>query len=177
MSINPEQWKQRRAQKEQQRKEKEARQRKLLIRIGIAVAAAAVGIALVFFLINRFSGSAPAEPTAPDASAATELGDVTATVPTEEEAPQDDNVTTIHVVAAGDVNVTDNVIQAGGFNYDYTDVFMDIAYLFGDADLAMVNLEGNLCGAPYGSLSRSAPQGLVEALDRAGVDMVQLANS
>ena len=177
MSINPEQWKQRRAEKEQQRKEKEAKQRKLMIRIGIALAIALVGIALVLLIVKRFSGSTPEAPTTPDASATVEAEGMTATVPTLEETPQDDNITTIHVVAAGDVNVTDNVILSGGYNYDYTDVFMDIAYLFGDADLAMVNLDGNLCGAPYGSLSRSAPQGLVEALDRAGVDMVQLANS
>ena len=41
----------------------------------------------------------------------------------------------------------------------------------------MVNLEGNLCGAPYGTETASAPQGLMDALDNAGVDLVQLANS
>jgi len=41
----------------------------------------------------------------------------------------------------------------------------------------VVNLEGNLCGAPYGSGSASAPQGLAEALGDAGVDLIQLANS
>jgi len=54
---------------------------------------------------------------------------------------------------------------------------LDVAYLFGDAALAVVNLEGNLCGAPYGSSTVSAPPQLMNALDRAGVDLVQLANS
>ena len=59
MAINPEEWKQRRAQKEQQRKEKEARQRKLMIRIGIAAAIAAAVIALVLIVVGRFTGENP----------------------------------------------------------------------------------------------------------------------
>ena len=181
MSINPEEWKNRRAQKEQERKEKEAKKRKWTIRIGIALAVAIVGIVLTLFLTQRFSGSEPETPvqTEPSASAETsETGNPEETEPAAQETePADSNITTIHVVAAGDINVTDKVVSSGGFGYDYTDVFMDVAYLFGDAELAMVNLEGNLCGAPYGTATRSAPQGLLDALNRAGVDMVQLANS
>ena len=179
MSINPEEWKLRRVQKERQRKEKEAKQRKKLIRIGIALAIAAVGIALVFFVISRFTGNETEQPEVPES---TEIISADSTEQAAEELPEEEdtsggNTTTIHIVAGGDVNVTDKIVSSGGYNYDYTNTFMDIAYLFGDADLAMVNLEGNLCGSPYGSTNRSAPQGLVEALDRAGVDMVQLANS
>ena len=179
MSINPEEWKLRRVQKERQRKEKEAKQRKKLIRIGIALAIAAVGIALVFFVISRFTGNETEQPEVPEN---TEIISAESTEQATEELPEEEdtsggNTTTIHIVAGGDVNVTDKIVSSGGYNYDYTNTFMDMAYLFGDADLAMVNLEGNLCGSPYGSTNRSAPQGLVEALDRAGVDMVQLANS
>ena len=181
MSINPEEWKQRRAEKTQQRKEKEARQRKWLLRAGIAVAIAAVGIALVIFVISRFTGKDPEQPaeTIPAESISAEVSpEASQEAPAEEDTESDDgNTTTIHVVTAGDVNITDKIVSSGGYNYDYTSVFMDVAHLFGDADLAMVNLEGNLCGAPYGTTSRSAPQGLVESLDRAGVDAVQLANS
>ena len=179
MSINPEEWKNRRAQKEQERKEKEARKRKWTIRIGIALAVATVGIVLTLFITQRFSGSEPEAPVQTEPSAETsETGDPVETEPAAQETePADSNITTIHVVAAGDINVTDKVVSAGGFGYDYTDVFMDVAYLFGDAELAMVNLEGNLCGAPYGTATPSAPQGLLDALNRAGVDMVQLANS
>ena len=181
MSINPEEWKIRRAEKEQQRKEKEAKRRKWMIRIGIALAILVVGIVLTLFVISRFSGSEPEQPVATEPTVITEDGETLESAevsPSEEESSSSKpNTTTIHVVAAGDVNVTDKIVSAGGFGYDYTDVFMDVAYLFGDADLAMVNLEGNLCGAPYGSTSHSAPQGLAEALNRAGVDLVQLANS
>lgn len=88
-----------------------------------------------------------------------------------------ENDTVIHLVAAGDVNVTDNVVNAGGVAYDYTDTFLDVAHLLAEGDITVVNYEGNLCGAPYGSDSHSAPESLMEALNRAGVDLIQLANS
>ena len=85
--------------------------------------------------------------------------------------------TVIHLAAAGDLNVTDGVVSAGGPDHDYTEAFLDIAHLLADADLTVLNFEGNLCGAPYGASTGSAPQGLVESLRSAGVDMLQLANS
>ena len=84
--------------------------------------------------------------------------------------------TVIHFAAAGDLNVTQRVVASGGASYDYSVTFQDVAHLFADADLATVNLEGNLCGAPYGS-NASAPQSMMTALDKAGVDIIQLANS
>lgn len=188
MAINPEQWKEKRAQREQQRKEREAKQRKMLIRIGIIVAALVVCAVLAIVVVNKFSPK-PEEPTpteppvSQDVEAPAEDAEQTGEEQTEEQAEEGtvdsgkNNYTTIHVVAGGDVNITDKVVSAGGLGYDYTDVFMDVAYLFANADLSMVNLEGNLCGSPYGSSTRSAPPGLVSALDRAGIDLVQLANS
>lgn len=84
---------------------------------------------------------------------------------------------TIHLVAAGDLNVNDAVVASGGEEYDYTNTFLDISHLLAEGDITVLNFEGNLCGEPYGSFSRSAPQELLEALSRCGVDMVQLANS
>ena len=140
MSINPEEWKLRRVQKERQRKEKEAKQRKKLIRIGIALAIAAVGIALVFFVISRFTGNEAEQPEVPES---TEIISADSTEQATEELPEEEdtsggNTTTIHIVAGGDVNVTDKIVSSGGYNYDYTNTFMDMAYLFGDADLAMI---------------------------------------
>ena len=183
MAINPEQWKEKRAQREQQRKEKEAKQRKWMIRIGIILAALVVCAVLAVVVVNKFSHKpeepAPTEPAAnQDAEASaenTEQPDAEQTEPEEESGKS--NYTTIHVMAGGDINVTDKVVSAGGLGYDYTDVFLDVAHMFGNADLSMVNLEGNLCGSPFGSSTRSAPPGLVSALDRAGIDLVQLANS
>ena len=97
------------------------------------------------------------------------------TTPEEEEHP----ATVIHVAAAGDVVVSDTTIEAGKTEtgYDYTQIFMDVAPVLSGADLALLNFEGNLLGAPYGTETTSAPVELPLALKAAGVDLVQMANS
>ena len=88
-----------------------------------------------------------------------------------------EDATVVRLVAAGDVNVTDTIVASGGPNYDYTNTFLDVAHLLAEGDITVVNFEGNLCGAPYGTNSGSAPQELAEMLKNCGVDLVQLANS
>jgi len=90
---------------------------------------------------------------------------------------KEEGSTVIHLVAAGDVNVTDAIVASGGPEYDYKRTFLDVAHLLAEGDITVVNFEGNLCGAPYGTNSGSAPQSLAEMLKRCGVDLVQLANS
>ena len=87
--------------------------------------------------------------------------------------------TVITLVAGGDVNVTDKMVASGemGGQYDYTGNFLDIAPILSAADAAIINFEGNLVGSPYGTASASAPQALMQALQRAGVDLVQPGNS
>ncbi len=87
--------------------------------------------------------------------------------------------TVITITVGGDVNVTDQVVNSGFVNgvYDYTGAFLDVSALLSDADATILNFEGNLCGAPYGSASTSAPQELVQALAASGVDFLQAANS
>ena len=104
--------------------------------------------------------------------------------PTEERAtnPPDTPTTTIHIKAAGDLNVTDLVVASGRTNFgddyfDYTQAFLDVAHILSNADLTVMNFEGNLVGPPYGTQTASAPQQLVEALDAIGVDILQMANS
>jgi len=72
--------------------------------------------------------------------------------------------------------VTETVVASGGLSYDYTDALMDVLPLLSNADISALNFEGNLYGEPYG-IDRSAPQSLMTALERAGVDILQLANS
>ena len=93
--------------------------------------------------------------------------------------PKEEPVTTIHIKAAGDLNVTDAVVSSGltSLGYDFTEAFLDVASLMSDADLTMLNFEGNLVGEPYGSMRASAPQQLAEAMNAMGVDLVQMANS
>lgn len=89
--------------------------------------------------------------------------------------PPEDTV--IHIVAGGDVNVTDRVINSGGSGYDYADMLTDVLPILGGGDLTLLNFEGNVYGAPYGSAQRSAPQEFLQALRLAGVDVLQTANS
>ena len=161
MSIDPEELKKRRAQRQAQRA---ARKKKMWTRIAIAAAVLVLCGILLFVLLSRGQD-------APSADAAATQEDLSQ----EETGPS--NITTIHVALAGDVNITDKVVASGGSDYDYTEMFLDVAHILAEADLTAVNLEGNLSGAPYGSSSASAPQQMADALRRAGVDLVQLANS
>ena len=151
----------RRVERQTRRRQMNAKRRrkKNLTIVLTCLALIAVGIG-VFFLVRAGENDQPQTLT---------------TSQSPEAVPED--ATVIHLVAAGDVNITDAVVASGGESYDYTDTLLDIAHLLAEGDITVVNFEGNLCGSPYGSTSRSAPQSLAEALSRAGVDLVQLANS
>lgn len=85
--------------------------------------------------------------------------------------------TVIHLVAGGDLNITDKVVAAGKTEtgYDYSKVILDVLPILAEADVSMLNLEGILRGSPYGAAS--APPELLTALKKAGVDLLQTANS
>ena len=87
--------------------------------------------------------------------------------------------TKIHIIAGGDLNVTDKSVAAGEREngYEYSGVFLDVMPVLSGGDMTLLNFEGNLCGQPYGSTYSSAPQQMVEALRNAGVDILQTANS
>lgn len=87
--------------------------------------------------------------------------------------------TVIELAFAGDLNITDAVVEAGATDsgYNYSEVFKDILPLLAGADQTALNFEGNLCGAPYGSEKTSSPPELLNALSSAGVDLLQVANS
>ena len=90
-----------------------------------------------------------------------------------------DPITTIHIKAAGDLNVTNAVVDSGLSisGYDFSGVFKDVSAILADADLTVMNFEGNVCGEPYGSATSSAPMQLLTALRGCGVDLLQMANS
>lgn len=87
--------------------------------------------------------------------------------------------TQITIAFGGDINITDKVVAAGktAGGYNYSPIFQEIAPVLAGADAAVINLEGNLYGEPYGTQSTSAPKELMRALQGAGVDFVQMANS
>ncbi len=85
----------------------------------------------------------------------------------------------IHIVAGGDVNITDKTVAAGYSDgiYDYTEVFKDALPVLAQADAAILNFEGILGGNTYGGGTKTAPPELLQALKNAGVDLIQTANS
>lgn len=151
----------RRVERYLKRQETNAKKRRKKAAALIAVAAAVVvGMVGLFFVLRAEDAPEPEVPKVTTSG---------------EETPE--GATVIHLVAAGDVNVTDAVVASGGAEYDYTDTFLDVAHLLADGDITVLNFEGNLCGSPYGDATSSAPQSMAQALSRAGVDIVQLANS
>lgn len=183
MAIDPDKMRRMRAEKARQRQQQAANRKKLFIRLAIA----AVILTLCGFLIFSMkkpesSSQKETQPSVTETTAPEESTEPTFPVPSSETLPPESDPTqptgtdTIHLAFAGDLNVTDRVAASGG-DSRFSDTFMDVAHLFADADLAALNFEGNLCGEPYGTETRSAPQDMMNALSRAGVDFIQLANS
>lgn len=164
----------------QQRRE-DARQKRLhqqrLLRIRLALAAAVLLFtgAVIWIVAARGNNGGQPDQTDPPTSTQGAVQDD----PEASQQTKQAEKTVIHIAAAGDLNVTDQVVSAGrtASGYDFGSVLQDVAPVLSNADLAIVNFEGNLAGEPYGSQNRSAPQELMQGLADAGVDMVQLANS
>ena len=162
-----------RAALEKKKQQEAQRMRRKLITAGAVFLACLV---LVIFLVRDVDVTAAPDSSDPAAEIFTEP-------PTEERATQPPSTptTTIHIKAAGDLNVTDKVVASGkasfGEYYDYTRAFLDVAALMSDADLTLLNFEGNVVGPPYGTQTASAPLEMIQALDAIGVDIVQMANS
>lgn len=154
MALDHEEMKRKRLQKQAQRK---AQQRRLIVKLVIAGVVLAVCGAVI---IGVTSLRKPQD--APQAEA---------------ETTQPRDVTTIQLAAVGDINITDRVIQSGTGTYDYTNLFLDVAPVLAGADLTVGNFEGTLGGPPYGGSKQAAPHQFAQALVRAGVDGVQVANS
>lgn len=170
MALDPEELNKRRQERAAYRKK---RQRAMYIRLALAaVVLIACGVG-IFVLIRNAQPSIPVI-----ATQETQETQVTE-APTETRSSWDKEPQKIHVVAAGDLNITDKVVWSGqtSSDFDYTTAFMDVAPIFSEADLSILNFEGNVCGAPYGSETLSAPQQLLTALRNAGVDVLQVANS
>lgn len=160
----------RRQKREAQRKHRQAQVRRMrltLVLVVLLLAACGVGI---YKLTQSAGGEKEVQ----------QVQTVPTTEETRETLPiQKSPITTIHIRAAGDLNVTDSVVDAGiaVSDYDFSPVFKDVASILSDADLTVMNFEGNICGEPYGSETTSAPAQLLTALRSCGVDLLQMANS
>ena len=174
MPLHDDEMNKRREKREAQRKKQQAEAKRLKLTLALAaVVLIACGVG-----IFRMTGNVPETPEQPRQEVVQETEAPTeATV--KSPLAQEDPITTIHIKAAGDLNVTDSVVQSGlsvnGFSY--TRAFQDVAAILADADLTVMNMEGNFCGEPYGTATSSAPPELLRDLRGAGVDLLQVANS
>ena len=128
--------------------------KKLIVGMAIILCAVlAVVIGLLFWLDRDANDSAQEAPASPDK--------------------------VIHVVAGGNINITDKSVEAGQTSggYDYEAVFKDVLPVLASGDVTMLNFEGILGGSSYGTQTKSAPAELLTALKNAGVDILQTANS
>ena len=171
MSLDHDELNKRRQDREKRRKR---RQRAMYFKLALAIIVLiACGVGIFFLIKNNNPVSAPTLATVP-------VETTPETVPpTEKRSSWDKAPVKIHVAAAGDLNITDKVVWSGQISgdFNYTTAFMDVAPILSEADLSILNFEGNVCGAPYGTETGSAPQQLLEALKNAGVDVLQMANS
>ncbi len=172
----------RRAQREELRQQRLAEHRKLMLRLTIAgVILLLAAVLIIVMAIQAPDQPDPTVPTPPTMSQQTDPPTDPATEPPTEPVSQppetapphpENDMTVIHFGAAGDVNVNDITVAL-----DYELALRSILPLLSKADLTAVNFEGNLIGAPYGTATQSAPQGLMTALEACGVDLIQMANS
>ena len=173
MPLHDDEMNMRREKREAQRRKQQAEAKRLRITLILAAVVLVLCTAGIVFLTGR--SDSPETPVAAETRPTQK--------PTQATEPatraQKSTKTTIHIKAAGDLNLTNTVINAGVAvgGYNYTRAFMDVASTLSDADLTVLNLEGNICGEPYGSDTTSAPRELLEGLRNAGVDLIQMANS
>ena len=165
---------QRRRKARMVKKARAQRRRRLVSSVVLALVLVA---AFVLFFVGRGEAQ-PSEPmeTTPPVPQTTAPQQ---TNPQQTEPGPQTGTTVIHVSVAGDLNVTDYVLENAAHEngYDFSQSFLDVAPILSGADLALLNFEGNLSGASYGYKTGAAPLELPKALKSIGVDAVQTANS
>ena len=168
-----------RKKREEERRKAEQERRSLLLRL----AGAGVVLLAVAVLILQFVTRDPVIPetqppqdtqiqTQPTEPADQATDGTTATTPAQD-------LTVIHIAAAGDLNVTDQMVNGalGLYGYDFTNAFLDVAPVLSQADLTVLNYEGTFGSTTYGSETGAAPLQLAQAMAAIGIDAVQTANS
>ena len=175
-----EQMQQRRQRREEMRRKQRAEQ--LRLKIGLIAAAVVLvigGIALYKISTNPKPVGAETPNVQAQFTPETTAQAPTRPEPTTQPPRGYQEPITIHIKAAGDLNITNATVSAGlsATGYDFTRSFMDVSHVLSDADITVLNFEGNVCGEPYGGETTSAPKEILVGLRNAGVDMVQTANS
>ena len=172
MAAESNEYRERQRKRAEARRKREQARKMMIIRLCVA-AAVILAVGILLWVVTR-DGKQPSSTiqNQPNTPVATQPPETTAPAVKEER-------TTVSVTVAGDLNVTTDTVNAGltPYGYDYSLVFQDVAPLLSNADVTVMNFEGNLFGIPYGQDNASAPKELLEEMANIGVDMVQMANS
>ena len=173
MAPESNEYRERQRQRAEARRKRERARKMMIFRLWVA-AAVIVAVGILIWIVTR-DGKQPGTTTQdrPNTPAVT-------TQPPEATGPVvKEERTTVSVSVAGDLNVTAATVNAGlnPYGYDYSHVFQDVAPLLANADVTVMNFEGNLFGIPYGQENASAPVEMLQELSDIGVDMIQMANS
>ena len=173
MALDAEEFRRRREEKARQRAQQH---KKTVVKLVVAAVALVLCAVIIVSVVSSGRTQNPSETTGeilpPETAQQTTGADTTQ----ESTQPTQPPTTVIHLAAAGDLNVNNALVDSAGPDYDFSQVFLDVAHLLADADVSVLNLEGVFCDPPYGD-STCAPTTLLETLTDAGVDMLQLANS
>ena len=175
MALEREDMERRRQKREAARRMARRRRRRMLLMM-LAAVAVLVGCGAAIYKMASDGSKAD---TALSTPAQTTEATTQATEETQAGRRTKNPITTIHIRAVGDLNITNTVVDSGiGPNgYDFSRAFMDVAAELAVGDVTVMNLEGNFCGEPYGSETASAPTELLTYLKSIGVDLIQMANS
>ena len=171
-----------RQKREAQRRKAEQERKMMMLRLAMAgIVLLGVTVTIIAFAMGggqtgvtdpaeTLGGTAAPVQTEPAATGNTGMA--------ESDAPVEE-YTTVHIAAAGDLIVTDQMIAnaTNTLGYDFTNAFLDVAPVMSSADLTLLNYEGTFGGTEYGAETGAAPGQLAQAMATMGVDAVQTANS
>ncbi len=91
-----------------------------------------------------------------------------------------DTNTTVRISAVGDIFLTEDQIEdarSADGSFNFMPQFSDVYATLSKSDLTIGNFEGTFAGAPYGVAHGSYPDEFAVALNDAGFDLLQTANS
>lgn len=96
------------------------------------------------------------------------------------ETAEPDTNTAVRISAVGDIFLTEDQIddaRCADGSYNFMPQFADVYVALSKADLTVGNFEGTFAGTPYGAEHGSYPDEFAVALNDAGFDLLQTANS
>ncbi len=170
-----------RIQEERKRRREELRKKRQQRKYIIYAAFALILVLIIALCVKSCSKKKDPEPK--DQQVETQQpteGELEPVVPPEDTTPVRES-STATLAATGDImcyieQIQDAAMSGGG--YDFAPAFSGVKEILSKADITVGNLETNFAGTPYSGYPYfSSPPQLASALDEAGFDLLQTANT